>query len=318
MNNSVDIIILFVDMNDKEWRVLYNDTIKKTGIPNKHINNDQRFRDYGSLKVVLRSIDLYAPWVNNVFLVVQSESQVPDWVNRKTVKIVLHNDFIPKEYLPAFNCNTIETHLHFIPGLSEKFIYFNDDMLINSAVKPEDFFINNKCVHYISKLPSNRNLKNDVVKFYQKLRFSNVTELYKIGYNYLDSVFFNSHGPTPMLKSLCEDIYKQINITKHITTFRDSKNLTQELFTIYALIKRRLITPINSRNTNFTVNGDSNGQYTFTNHNDCKFILFSDTYKTFCINDVFNNDLLHSNDFLYGEIEKMLLKRFPNKSKYEK
>ena len=317
MNDCVDIVILFVDMNDPEWRIKYNNYVEIHEIPNKHINNDTRFRDYGSLKVVLRSIDLYASWVNNVFLVVQSESQVPIWINKKTVKIVLHEDFIPKEYLPTFNCNTIETHLHFIPGLSEKFIYFNDDMLLNSIVHPEDFFINNKCIHYINQLSSNRNLKNDIVKFYQKLRFSNVIELYKIGYNYLDSVFFNSHGPTPMLKSLCEDIYKRINITDYITTFRDSKNLTQELFTVYALIKRQLIIPINSRNTNFTANGDSNGQYTFTNHNDCKFNLFSDIFKTFCINDVFNNDLLYSNDFLYDEIEKLLFNRFPNKSKYE-
>ena len=130
MNDKIDAVILFVDMNDSEWREKYNKYVEEHEIPNKHINNETRFRDYGSLLGVLRSIDLHMSWINNVFLVVQSESQVPEWVNRETVKVVLHEEFIPKEFLPTFNCNTIETHLHLIPNLSEKFIYFNDDMLL--------------------------------------------------------------------------------------------------------------------------------------------------------------------------------------------
>ena len=51
-----------------------------------------------------------------------------------------HRDFIPEEYLPTFNTNPIELNIHRIAGLSERFVYFNDDMFLIDAVKPSDFF----------------------------------------------------------------------------------------------------------------------------------------------------------------------------------
>ena len=50
----------------------------------------------------------------------------------------------PEEYLPTFNSHTIEMNLHRIKGLSEQFVYFNDDMFINKPMKPRDFFVHGK------------------------------------------------------------------------------------------------------------------------------------------------------------------------------
>lgn len=91
-------------------------------------------------KYVFRGIDLYANWINNVFLIVQSESQVPKWINRKNVKIVCHDQFIPHEFLPTFNSCTIECFMHKIPGLGPLFIYSNDDMYMFNDIRPDDFF----------------------------------------------------------------------------------------------------------------------------------------------------------------------------------
>lgn len=45
-----------------------------------------------------------------------------------------------KSHLPTFSSPAIETHLHRIPGLSEKFLYFNDDTMLGSQVWPDDWF----------------------------------------------------------------------------------------------------------------------------------------------------------------------------------
>ena len=320
MCDKIDAVILYVDMNDDEWKQKYNKYVEKNEIPNKHINNETRFRDYGSLLGVLRSIDLYMSWINNVFLVVQSESQVPEWVNRETVKVVLHEEFIPKEFLPTFNCNTIETHLHFIPNLSEKFIYFNDDMLLNNINYVEDYFIGDKCVHYMIKRQTNSILSTLDQLFYRKLRFSNINVLHKIFKDIgLDSTYNNSHGPTPMLKSLCEKIYKKIDIKNHISVFREYKNLTQELFTVYALYCRKLILLENSINTNISshltiINKEK--KYLPQNHETMIVDFFSDNKKTYCMNDVFYNDEVDID--LCQEIRKIITKKFFKKSKYEK
>ena len=111
--DKIDAVIMFVDMNDTEWRNRYNEYIQTHEIPIPEINNvEVRSRDYGTLKCLLRSIDKNLPWINNVYLVVQSNSQVPNWINTKNVNVVLHEDFIPKEYLPLYNTFSIQTHLH--------------------------------------------------------------------------------------------------------------------------------------------------------------------------------------------------------------
>ena len=322
MSNNIDAVILYVDMNDSVWRRKFNKYVEENEIPNKYINNERRFRDYGSLLSVLRSIDMYAPWINNVFLVVQSDSQVPDWVNRDTVKVVLHEEFIPRDFLPTFNCNTIETHLHFIPELGEKFIYFNDDTLLNKINNKEDYFIGDKCVYYMTKRMSNDKLKSIDQLFYRKMRFSNIKALHK---NFkeinLDYIYYNSHGPTPMIKSICGEIYEKIDIKNHISVFREYKNLTQELFTIYMLYKRKLILMENSVNTNdrpnlTTIKNKYISEYLPKNHEKTIINFFSGHKKTFCMNDVFYNS--ETDIDLCKEIKRILNIRFFKKCKYEK
>ena len=118
MEDKIDFVVTFVDKSDPQYIERYNNFIKENEIPVPEINNlDIRATDYGTLQCLIRSVDLYLPWINNVYLVVQSESQVPKWINRNKVNIVLHEDFIPKEYLPTFNSMTIDMFMHKIPPL---------------------------------------------------------------------------------------------------------------------------------------------------------------------------------------------------------
>lgn len=132
----IDFIISWVDQSDSEWKKKYN---KYSGqIEDEDV--EVRYRDYGTLKYVFRSIEKYAPWVRKVFFV--TDQQFPKWLNKENSKLVLvdHKDYIPQEYLPTFNSNVIELNYFRIDDLSEHFVCFNDDTLLNKNVKPEDFF----------------------------------------------------------------------------------------------------------------------------------------------------------------------------------
>lgn len=107
----------------------------------------------------LTSIVRFAPFVNIIYLVVASDAQVEHNIElRKLVEtvgnkivVVRHQQLIPAAYLPTFNSTTIERFLHNIAGLSDNFIYLNDDVLFGAPTDIGDFFalVDNNLVHKI-------------------------------------------------------------------------------------------------------------------------------------------------------------------------
>ena len=89
---------------------------------------------------------MYAPWINHVYIV--TDRQVPKWLNTEYEKVTVvdHSEIMPKECIPCFNSAVIEYFLPFIPKLSEKFLYGNDDLFLGKKVYPEDFFVGDKPV----------------------------------------------------------------------------------------------------------------------------------------------------------------------------
>lgn len=135
----IDFIISWVDQEDPVWKAKYNKYASKS----KDDHSDVRYRDYGTLLYVFRSIEKFAPWVRKVFFV--TDHQWPEWLNKENDKLILvdHKDYIEQKYLPTFNSNVIELNYFRIKELSEHFVCFNDDMLINKPVSPSDFFASN-------------------------------------------------------------------------------------------------------------------------------------------------------------------------------
>lgn len=110
--------------------------------------DSMRLGDHGELKYSLRSVFENMPWVRHVFIVM-NEKKKPSWFRddyEKFVTLVGHDqifsDGIPAN-LPTTNSNSIETALSNIPGLSEHFIYFNDDFFVSRPISYKRFF-NNK------------------------------------------------------------------------------------------------------------------------------------------------------------------------------
>ena len=98
----------------------------------------------GTLKYWFRGVENYAPWVKQIHFV--TCGHLPEWlnINHPKIHIVNHKDYIPEQYLPTFSSHVIELNMHRIPGLSEHFVNFNDDVFLTQPVKPEDFFQDGK------------------------------------------------------------------------------------------------------------------------------------------------------------------------------
>ena len=139
MNEKIDFVVTWLDSDDPVWKEEY---IKYKYGETKGDCSEVRFRNWGLFRYWFRAVEKYAPWVNKVFLV--TNGKFPDWINEKCEKLVLikHSDYIPEKFLPTFNSCTIELHMNKIPGLSEQFVYFNDDFYLNNPVRPKYFFKN--------------------------------------------------------------------------------------------------------------------------------------------------------------------------------
>lgn len=142
-NRNIDCVILWVDGNDKVWQETKRKYQKtESEFLMTEDSSNERYRDWGILKYLFRSLEQFAPWFRKIFFV--TCGQKPDWLNVNHTKLCMvnHEDFIPSKYLPTFNANTIELNLHRIEGLSEQFVYFNDDMFLLRKTEPEKFFKN--------------------------------------------------------------------------------------------------------------------------------------------------------------------------------
>lgn len=139
---KIDIVVLWVDGSDPEFIRKKQAVTGQVSPVNHDIDGDQRYRDYGTFHFWFRMIEKHAPWVNHIYLV--TNGQKPDWLNLKHPKLrwITHKEFMPKEYLPSFNSSAIELNIHRIEGLSEHFIYFNDDMFMIKDTQPSDFYKN--------------------------------------------------------------------------------------------------------------------------------------------------------------------------------
>lgn len=143
MNAPIDIVLPWVDGADPEW-ITEKELMKQKFQPEENSDRNIRFEDWGFLRYWFRAVEKFMPWVHKVFFV--TWGHVPPFlsVEHPKLEITRHEDYIPGEYLPTYNSNTIEMNYHRIKGLSENFILFNDDMIPLQPIKETYYFENNK------------------------------------------------------------------------------------------------------------------------------------------------------------------------------
>lgn len=140
---AIDIVYTWVDGDNPAFQEMLkkSSAAEKTQGTVSGVGN-RGFRDNEELKYSLRSVEKFAPWVRTIHIL--TNGQYPTWLdlNHPKISLVSHDTvFKESSHLPTFNSHSIELNLHLIPGLSQKFLYFNDDVFLGKAVLPEDFII---------------------------------------------------------------------------------------------------------------------------------------------------------------------------------
>ena len=246
-NHSIDLVYLWVDGNNPEWQAkraafLGIKTEKSSTNSRSYLNNDE-------LKYSLRSVERYAPWIRNIFIL--TDNQKPKWldISNPKIKIIDQNNILPDKSLPCFNSNVLEHFLYKIPNLSEHFLLSNDDMFLNRTVLPTTFFAADGFpIIRLNRKPFRRFrwfLREQIFKKPHKLysrALFNAAELVKNKFG----VFYNGlphHNVDSYLKSDClrvsEQIFKnEIDLMK-INHLRSSNDIQRVIYSYVALAEKR-------------------------------------------------------------------------------
>lgn len=315
MNNNIDIdiVYLWVDGKDPKWQAKKNKFIGDIG-ENSSVNCKGRYSNHDELKYSLRSIELYIPWIRNIFIV--TDNQIPEWLETSNpkVKIIDHKEIMPPESLPCFNSCLIEHFIYRIPGLAEHFLYANDDMYINKALTPNDFFTTNGFpIVRLMRKPFRKlrwfwreNIRNKPLKTYSKT-IDNSSRLVegKYGKYYTG---MPHHNIDAYLKSEYQHIVEKDFCSEFVAINKNRMRSNDDILRIFisyiALAKNR-------------------GQLRYVNQNESMLISIHKRhhYKKlekkcpafFCMND---SEYAQDNDRIFAK--DYLEKRFPLKSKFEK
>ena len=141
----IDVVYTWVDGDDPAWQARQRAVLEGLGKEGARHHRTgvsaSRFKSRDELKYSLRSLQRFGPVFRKLHLV--TDDQIPGWIDlhHPDLSLVSHRDIFPDpSHLPTFNSHAIESNLHRIPDLSERFVYFNDDMFVSGPSVPEDYF----------------------------------------------------------------------------------------------------------------------------------------------------------------------------------
>jgi hypothetical protein len=328
--NDIDFVILWVDGADKAWQDEFN---RHVGA----LDGDKRkcrYRDWNNLRFIFRGFEEFTPWVRKIHFV--TWGHLPAWLNveHEKLQIVNHRDFLDGKNLPVFSCNPIEINLHLIPGLADKFVYFNDDTFLLKKMGSERFFKNGLprdvfAFDAISDSPIAHIKINDVQTIHKNFTKMSVLKrnffkIFNIRYRFREIVktllllpwpnitgFFDHHQPQPYLKSTYVEVWERESEILSKTAgnkIRNYSDLNQYIFRYWQLCKGEFF-PTNNRMYY------SNLLTTFEDALKFKQKIVSGKYEMICVNDNISDgkEFLKCRDIINTALEQVL----PNKSSFE-
>jgi hypothetical protein len=136
----IDVVYTWVDSADATWRADHERHSRSHVAHNFSADNEERYVDRDELRFSLRSLWMFMSFVRHIYIV--TADQRPTWLaDHPQISVISHREIFPDTgLLPTFNSHAIEACLHRIDGLSEDFVYFNDDVFLGREVTESDFF----------------------------------------------------------------------------------------------------------------------------------------------------------------------------------
>lgn len=315
MNDKIDIVLPWLNGEDPHWLNEYTKYIKTVNRGDKSIS---RFRDWDTLRFLLRSIEENASWVNKVILCVFDEHQIPNWlnVNNSKLKILYHKDYIPASCRPTFNGLCSSAFLFGHDCIANNIISCNDDYIFVNKCKDTDFFIDNKCVKYYEMLPN-------AYKFYYQRRnnawcgiMANTIE-YKAKITKNWNNYYTRHVPCSFHKNDFLDFYKNnFNVLEKEFSKYESK-----IRQISNLLPEYIVDWIQGDKKDYIQDKNFYDNYKVIDlHKNTKYKDIMDaclTKRCICLND--QSSTMNNTEFynMRNKVIKILTAVFPNKCSFE-
>jgi len=288
LSDPIDIVIPWVDMTDKVWQ---DNFVKFT----KAKIDPARYKNYGELELTLYTINKYMPWIRNIFLV--TDNQIPpDYAfNYPKLKVIDHSEILgPECVTPTFNSCVIEAYLHKIPGLSECFLYANDDTAVGKHIDKEFFFKDQlPCANFLR-----RSLEWPVKEYswhlYNTIKLIGSFSKNYPGYSNGD-IIWGTHQIGIIKKKCHEEIWKVFNnelkkLVKH--RVRKHENMFEPC------MLSRFIGICNGTMTfNIEPSNSYKSKWRYTNPKSFYRSLLKETPMFYCINFIENKDVNLFNSF---------------------
>ncbi len=343
-SNNIDVIITWVDGNDPKWKQEFLKYKPHNGEDEVSV---QKFRDWDTLRYVFRGIEKFMPWVRKIHFV--TYGHLPLWMdeNHPKLNIVKHKDmFSNQSHLPTFSSNALEFHFLGIKDLAEKFIYFNDDMLVLQPTKDERFFYENKprdfliqtiprrgwiYYRFFSDVAWRHNINNNISlinrHFNKKSSIKeNKNNYYNPTYgklgnlkNWISNCFSNYHyfehyhQAQPYLKSTLVEVNKKCSdaiMKTSANKFRKNDDITSYIYRYWHLVKGDFSPLLENDFKIFDL-------INIMNIEEINNILLKDKYRFVCLNDMsFTMDDItfdKGKKLLHNTLDKIL----PQRSQYE-
>ncbi|WP_348943989.1 stealth family protein [Chitinibacter sp. FCG-7] len=223
---KIDIVYLWVNGADPIWlrkRALAQQEKLDPKELAQYGNVAGRYRDNGELRYNLRALERFFPDHGHIYIV--SDGQRPDWLKADAdISFVDHASLIPAHARPVFDAGHIESYLHHIPNLSERFIYLNDDIFFGAPVQISDWFSEQGLAVFFDQQAAPKT--NALQEHETALVNAAVLSKQWLAQQYADyqhQPWLCAHAPRPMLKSalwnleqMAPDLFARVRST----TFR--------------------------------------------------------------------------------------------------
>ena len=241
---AIDYVVPMVFPEDLTWR---HDYITANGClqDDKTALCNVRYRTWHTEHLLVKCIQRFLPWVRDIIILLARPSQVQEWMKTPQpplggakVRLVFHRDFMPADKLPTFNSRSIEMYLHRIPGLSDYFLYGNDDMFPLAHLVEEDFFQDG--------LPCFRTTMksyNPDSSFHKACLNGMNFVAREFGKQFSTGWIHTGHCTVPMLRKTCEMFWRQWpkEMENSVTTFRSVQNLNQYIYSWWHILSGQYI-----------------------------------------------------------------------------
>ncbi|KAF9905085.1 Xanthine phosphoribosyltransferase 1 [Linnemannia zychae] len=193
----------------------------------------------------------------------QEAGQIPLWLDRSAatrekVDVVHHSTFFRnKNNLPVFNSAAIESQLHRIPGLSDVFLYMNDDIYFGMPMAQSDYWTPHyglvfqmtlhSLVRPIPVVDGKRSIHDQ--GYDENLRFANQQLSKRFGYRFRPQIAHSVHVASRSILEEAEALWPEAFIQSESARFRfhyDGNSLETMFLMTHLTIERLRETQLRS------------------------------------------------------------------------